>query len=60
MDLGGLVGVVIVLAIIGVVLWLLETKIPMDSTIKLVIQVVIIIAVILYLLRLVGIIPKFS
>ena len=60
MDLGGLVGVVIVLAIIGVVLWLLETKIPMDSTIKLVNQVVIIIAVILYLLRLVGIIPKFS
>jgi len=59
MDLGGLVGIVIVLAIIGLVLWLIETKIPMDGTIKVLIQVIIVIAVLLYLLSLVGIVPRF-
>ncbi len=59
MDLGGLVGIIIVLAIIGFVLWLIETKIPMDSTIKILIQVVIVVAVLLYMLTLVGIVPRF-
>ncbi len=59
MDLGGLIGIVIVLAIIGFVLWLIETKVPMDGTIKVLIQVIIVIAVLLYLLTLVGIVPRF-
>jgi hypothetical protein len=59
MDLAGLVGIIIVLAIIGFVLWLIETKIPMDGTIKLLIQVVIVVAVLLYMLTLVGIVPRF-
>ncbi len=59
MDLAGLIGVIIVLAIIGVVLWLVETKIPMDSTIKLVIQVIVVICVIIWLLGLIGIAPRF-
>ncbi len=59
MDLGGLVGIIIVLAIIGFVLWLIETKIPMDSTIKILIQVVSVVAVLLYMLTLVGIVPRF-
>jgi len=59
MDLPGLIGVILVLAIIGVVLWLLETKIPMDSTIKLVIQVIVVIVVIIWLLGLIGIAPRF-
>ena len=59
MDLAGLVGIVIVLAVIGFILWLIETKIPMDSTIKVLIQVIIVVAVLLYLLTLVGIVPRF-
>ena len=59
MDLAGLLGVIIVLTVIGVALWLLETKVPMDSTIKVVIQVVVVISVVLWLLNLIGIAPRF-
>jgi hypothetical protein len=59
MDLSGLLGVIIVLSIIGVALWLLETKVPMDNTIKVVIQVIVVISVILWLLNLIGIAPRF-
>jgi hypothetical protein len=51
-----LITVVIVLIIIGFLLYLLETKIPMDSTIKSIIYFVIILAVILWLLNIFGVV----
>jgi hypothetical protein len=59
-DPGSLLGVVIVLVIIGVGLYLLETRIPMNKSIKILIEVIVVLFVVMYLLRLIGIVPKFG
>ena len=51
-----LLNVVVTLIIIGVLLWLINTYIPMQSTIKSIINIVVVIAVILWLLYGFGII----
>lgn len=51
-----LVTLVIVLVIVGVVLWLINSYIPMQSTIKKILNVVVVIVVILWLLSAFGII----
>jgi len=50
-----LIGIVITLLVIGVLLWLLEAFIPMDATIKRIIQVIVIIVVVLWLLEVFGV-----
>ncbi len=45
-----IIQVLIVLAIVGFLLWLVETVIPMDATIKTVFRAVVIFAVVLWLL----------
>jgi len=52
-----LIQLVVVLIVIGVLLWLVETQLPIEGTIKLIIRVVIIIAVLIWLLSLVGLMP---
>lgn len=49
-----IIEIILTLAFIGIILYLIES-LPMDSTIKLLIRVVVIIFVIYYLLRLVGV-----
>lgn len=51
-----LINVVVTLVIIGVVLWLINTYIPMQATIKTILNWVVIIAVIIWLLYGFGII----
>jgi hypothetical protein len=51
-----LIGLLIVLVIVGVVLWLVNTMIPMDGKIKTLINVVVIIVVCLWLLQSFGVI----
>ena len=51
-----LIQLVIVLIIVGVILWLVNSYIPMQTTIKKILNVVVIIAVILWLLSVFGII----
>lgn len=46
-----LVTVVITLIVVGVVLWLINTYVPMDSKIKAILNVVVVIVVILWLLQ---------
>jgi hypothetical protein len=54
----GLIELVVILIVVGVVLYLIETQIPMDAGIKTVIRVVVILVVVLWLLRLfVGDVP---
>jgi hypothetical protein len=53
---GGLIGLVIALVIIGVCLELLKTKVPIDDTIRVLINLVIVIAVVLYILDIFGIV----
>jgi hypothetical protein len=45
-----LIQLVVILIIIGVLLWLVNSYIPMDATIKRIINVVVIVAVVLWLL----------
>jgi hypothetical protein len=47
---------ILVLAVIGLALYLIETYIPMAPPIKLVIRVIIIIALVLWLLQLFGVV----
>jgi multisubunit Na+/H+ antiporter MnhB subunit len=59
MDLGTLLGAVIVLAIVGVALYLVFRMVPMEPTIKIAIQVVVVLFVVLWLLSLIGVTPRF-
>lgn len=49
-----LIYLVFALAIIGCLLWIVTTKIPMDPMFKLLIQIVVVVAAILWLLRRFG------
>jgi len=54
----GLLSIVVVLVIVGVVLYLLETYIPIDPTIRVIIRVVVVVAICLWLLQfVVGYLP---
>jgi len=55
-----LIQLVIILVVVGVILWLINTYIPMQSTIKKILNVVIIIAVIIWLLSVFGVIGDIS
>lgn len=50
-----LIYIIIILVIIGVVLWLINTYIPMAKSIKTILNIVVIICVILWLLSVFGI-----
>jgi len=51
-----LIHVVIVLVVVGVILWVINSYIPMQGTLKKILNVVVIIAVILWLLSVFGVI----
>lgn len=55
-----LLQVVIILIVIGVLVWLINTYIPMDSKIKSILNIVIVIAVILWLLNVFGLLNMVS
>ena len=51
-----MIGLVITLVIVGLCLYLIETYIPMDPPIKMIIRVVVILLIVVWLLRTFGII----
>jgi hypothetical protein len=55
-----LIHVVIVLVVVGVILWLVNSYIPMQATIKRILNVIVIIAVVLWLLSAFGILENLS
>lgn len=55
-----LINLIIVLVVIGVILWLVNTYIPMDGKIKTILNVVVLIVVILWLLSVFGILGSIS
>ncbi len=55
-----LVTVLIVLVVVGVILWLVNTYIPMDSKIKTILNIVVVVVVVLWLLRAFGILNSLS
>lgn len=55
-----LINLVIVLVVVGVILWVINNYIPMQSSIKKKLNAVVVIAVILWLLSVFGIIGNLS
>jgi hypothetical protein len=53
-----LVTVIIVLVVVGVILWLINTYIPMQSTIKSILNAVVVIVVVLWLLQVFGVLGE--
>jgi len=55
-----LVNLILVLIVVGVVLWLINTYVPMDSKIKSILKAVVVIAVVLWLLQVFGLISTLT
>lgn len=55
-----LISVVVVLVVVGVVLWLINTYIPMASSIKSILNVVVIIVVVIWLLQAFGVLGNIN
>jgi hypothetical protein len=55
-----LIQLVIVLVVVGVILWLINSYIPMQATLKKILNVVVVIAVIIWLLSVFGVIGNIS
>lgn len=53
-----LLTVIIVLVVVGVLLWLVNTYIPMDGKIKSILNVVVVIAVVIWLLQAFGLLDS--
>jgi hypothetical protein len=51
-----LINVLLTLIVVGVVLWLVNSYIPMDAKIKKILNIVVVIAVVLWLLNIFGLI----
>lgn len=49
-----LVNIVIVLIVVGVLLWLINTYIPMASSIKTILNIVVVVAVVIWVLQVFG------
>lgn len=50
-----LLSIVLVLVVVGVLLWLLNTYIPLDPKIRQILNIVVVIAVVLWLLKAFGV-----
>jgi len=50
-----LIGLILTLVIVGVLLWLVNNYVPMDSKIKTIINVVVVIVVVVWLLQAFGV-----
>ena len=55
-----LIQLVIVLVVVGVILWVINSYIPMQTTIKKILNVVVVIAVVVWLLSVFGVIGNIS
>ena len=55
-----LITLVIVLIVVGVLLWLVNTYIPMDGKIKSILNAVVVIGVVLWLLNVFGVLGNLS
>jgi len=55
-----LIHLLLVLVVVGVLLWLVNTYLPMDAKIKKILNIVVVIVVVLWLLRAFGILDSLS
>lgn len=55
-----LISLVVILIVVGVLLWLVNTYIPMDEKIKRILNVVVVIAVVVWLLNVFGVLGSLN
>lgn len=55
-----LINLIIILVVVGVILWLVNTYIPMDAKIKAILNVVVLIVVLLWLLSVFGVLGSIN
>ncbi|EIC21592.1 Thivi_2564 family membrane protein [Thiorhodovibrio frisius] len=55
-----LITLIVTLAVVGLILWAINTYLPMDGKIKKILNVVVVIIVILWLLQVFGLLPSMS
>jgi cation transporter-like permease len=55
-----LINLIVVLIVVGVILWLINTYLPMDGKIKSILNAVVVIAVVLWLLRAFGLLTSLN
>ena len=55
-----IISLIVVLVVVGVALWLINSYIPMDGKIKTILNVVVVIAVVLWLLQVFGVLGALS
>ena len=55
-----LITIIVVLIVVGVLLWLINTYIPMQGTIKSILNAVVVIAVVIWLLQIFGLLGTLS
>lgn len=55
-----LMTVVLVLVVVGVVLWLINSYIPMQGTVKKILNAVVVICLVVWLLQVFGVLHSFS
>lgn len=50
-----LIAIVVALIVVGVLLWLVNTYIPMDAKIKKIINIVVVVVVVIWLMKVLGV-----
>ncbi|ABS63136.1 MULTISPECIES: Thivi_2564 family membrane protein [Parvibaculum] len=55
-----LLNLIVILIVIGVLLWLVNTYIPMDSKIKSILNIVVVVAVVIWLLQVFGLLGSLN
>jgi len=55
-----LINLIVILVVVGVILWVINSYIPMQSTIKKILNAVVVIGVIIWLLSVFGVIGNIS
>ena len=55
-----LINLVVILIVVGVLLWLVNNYIPMDSKIKTILNIVVVIGVVIWLLQALGLLGSIS
>lgn len=55
-----LINLIVVLIVVGVILWLINTYLPMDGKIKSILNAVVVIAVVLWLLQAFGLLTSLN
>jgi len=55
-----LIGLILTLVVMGVLLWLINTYVPMDAKVKTILNVVVVVVLVIWLLRMFGLLDDIN